>query len=49
MSSLDPKDAIADYSSLNETQMKTLDQWDSFFAKVSWPDLWVRNVSFPDS
>lgn len=34
MSSLDPKDAIADYSSLNETQMKTLDQWDSFFAKV---------------
>lgn len=35
MSSLDPKDAIADYSSLNETQMKTLDQWDSFFAKVS--------------
>lgn len=34
MSSLDPKDAIADYSTLNETQMKTLDQWDSFFAKV---------------
>lgn len=34
MSSLDPKDAIADYSSLNEAQMKTLDQWDSFFAKV---------------
>lgn len=39
MSSLDPKDAISDYSSLNETQMKTLDQWDSFFAKVGSPAL----------
>jgi hypothetical protein len=35
MSSLDPKDAVSDYSTLNEAQMKTLDQWDSFFAKVS--------------
>ncbi|KLT46185.1 cytochrome b5, partial [Cutaneotrichosporon oleaginosum] len=33
MSSLDPKDAVSDYSTLNEAQMKTLDQWDSFFAK----------------
>jgi len=35
MSSLDPKDAIPDYSTLNEAQMKTLDQWDTFFEKVS--------------
>lgn len=34
MSSLDPKDAVADYSSLTEAQMKTLDQWESFFEKV---------------
>ena len=34
MSSLDPKDAVADYSGLNEAQMKTLDQWESFFEKV---------------
>ncbi|KAK1925462.1 cytochrome b5 [Papiliotrema laurentii] len=33
MSSLDPKDAVADYSGLNEAQMKTLDQWESFFEK----------------
>jgi hypothetical protein len=33
MSSLDPKDAVADYSSLTEAQMKTLDQWESFFEK----------------
>lgn len=35
MSSLDPKDAVPDYSGLNEAQMKTLDQWESFFEKVS--------------
>jgi hypothetical protein len=35
MSSLDPKDAIADYSSLTEAQVKTLDQWEAFFEKVS--------------
>jgi len=35
MSSLDPKDAIADYSSLTEAQIKTLDQWEAFFEKVS--------------
>jgi hypothetical protein len=34
MSSLDPKDAIADYSSLTEAQVKTLDQWEAFFEKV---------------
>lgn len=34
MSSLDAKDAVADYSTLTEAQRKTLDQWDSFFAKV---------------
>ncbi|XAO27129.1 hypothetical protein I312_105971 [Cryptococcus bacillisporus CA1280] len=33
MSSLDPKDAVADYSSLNEGQMNTLNQWESFFEK----------------
>lgn len=36
MSSLDPKDAVPDYSALSEAQMKTLDQWESFFEKVSW-------------
>lgn len=35
MSSLDPKDAHADFSNLNDTQKKTLDDWSSFFAKVS--------------
>jgi hypothetical protein len=35
MSSLDPKDAVADYSSLTEAQMKTLDQWEAFFQKAS--------------
>ena len=34
MSSLDPQDAVADFSSLNAAQMKTLDQWESFFEKV---------------
>jgi hypothetical protein len=34
MSSLDPKDAVPDYSSLNEAQRKTLDQWETFFEKV---------------
>ena len=34
MSSLEPKDAIPDYKSLNEAQMKTLDQWETFFEKV---------------
>ncbi|RSH87962.1 uncharacterized protein EHS24_000485 [Apiotrichum porosum] len=33
MSSLDPKDAVADYSPLNEAQMKTLDGWETFFQK----------------
>lgn len=36
MSSLDPKDAVSDYSSLTEAQVKTLDQWESFFEKVSY-------------
>jgi hypothetical protein len=39
MSSLDPKDAVSDYSSLNEAQIKTLDQWEGFFEKVSAPRL----------
>ena len=34
MSSLDPKDAVPDYSGLNDGQRKTLDQWESFFEKV---------------
>ncbi|WVR06059.1 hypothetical protein IAU60_003087 [Kwoniella sp. DSM 27419] len=33
MSSLDIADAVPDYSSLNEAQMRTLDQWESFFEK----------------
>ncbi|KAL0241970.1 hypothetical protein I308_106144 [Cryptococcus tetragattii IND107] len=33
MSSLDPRDAVADYSSLNEGQMNTLNQWEAFFEK----------------
>ncbi|WRT64367.1 uncharacterized protein IL334_001299 [Kwoniella shivajii] len=33
MSSLDIKDAVPDYSSLNETQLNTLNQWESFFEK----------------
>lgn len=37
MSSLDPKDAVSDYSSLNEAQIKTLDQWEGFFEKVNAP------------
>lgn len=43
MSSLDPKDAVADYSSLNEGQMNTLNQWESFFEKVR-----VRGVTVAD-
>nr|XP_019015155.1 uncharacterized protein I206_01243 [Kwoniella pini CBS 10737]OCF53936.1 hypothetical protein I206_01243 [Kwoniella pini CBS 10737] len=35
MSSLNLEDAISDYSSLNETQMNTLNQWESFFEKVN--------------
>ena len=34
MSSLESKDAIPDVTGLDEAQMKTLDQWDSFFEKV---------------
>ncbi|EAL17542.1 hypothetical protein CNBM1080 [Cryptococcus deneoformans B-3501A] len=34
MSSLDPTDAVADYSSLNESQMNTLNQWEAFFEKI---------------
>ncbi|OCF54301.1 hypothetical protein L486_08215 [Kwoniella mangroviensis CBS 10435] len=33
MSSLDLKDAVPDYSSLNESQLNTLNQWESFFEK----------------
>ncbi|ODN77857.1 hypothetical protein L202_04971 [Cryptococcus amylolentus CBS 6039] len=33
MSSLDPGDAVADFSGLNETQMNTLNQWEAFFTK----------------
>jgi membrane-associated progesterone receptor component len=34
MSSLDPENAVADYSTLDEKERKTLDQWESFFEKV---------------
>lgn len=40
MSSLDPKDAVADYSPLNEAQMKTLDGWETFFQKVREGVIW---------
>ncbi|ODN92025.1 hypothetical protein L198_05697 [Cryptococcus wingfieldii CBS 7118] len=33
MSSLDPGDAVGDFSGLNETQMNTLNQWEAFFTK----------------
>lgn len=35
MSSLEAKDAVSDYSELDATQRKTLDQWEAFFEKVS--------------
>lgn len=44
MSSLDPKDAVADYSSLTEAQVKTLDQWESFFEKVRFFVCFDRGV-----
>ncbi|KAG9298190.1 hypothetical protein G9A89_002678 [Geosiphon pyriformis] len=31
--SKDPEDAVADYSTLDEEQLKTLDQWYEFFKK----------------
>ena len=31
MSSLKPQDAVADYSGLDEKEMKTLDEWYDFF------------------
>ncbi|KAJ3512496.1 hypothetical protein NLJ89_g3488 [Agrocybe chaxingu] len=33
MSSLKPEDAVADYSTLDEKDMKVLDDWHSFFSK----------------
>lgn len=33
MSSLDPRDAVADYSALSEGEMNTLNQWEAFFEK----------------
>jgi hypothetical protein len=38
MSSLKPEDAIPDYSTLNPQQRQTLDQWESFFERVSFRD-----------
>lgn len=35
MSSLKPEDAIPDYSTLDKTQCDTLNQWYTFFQKVS--------------
>ena len=45
MSSLDPKDAVPDYSGLNDGQRKTLDQWESFFEKVRSGCRWFRSGS----
>lgn len=39
MSSLKAEDAVADYSGLDEKQMKTLVQWEDFFTKVRNPPL----------
>ncbi|PFH46946.1 hypothetical protein AMATHDRAFT_153343 [Amanita thiersii Skay4041] len=33
MSSLNPEDAIADYSGLDEKDLKTLNEWHDFFSK----------------
>lgn len=41
MSSLDAKDAVADYSGLDDKQLKTLDQWESFFEKVYTCSAWL--------
>lgn len=35
MSSLKPEDAVSDYSTLDEKDMKVLDDWHSFFSCVS--------------
>ena len=35
MSSLDPKDAVADYSTLSDKHRETLDQWERFFQQAS--------------
>jgi len=43
MSSLEAKDAIADYSGLDPAQRKVLDQWESFFEKVC-----LRSISGTD-
>lgn len=37
MSSLDPEDAVPDYSALPENEMKVLDDWHSFFSYVHRP------------
>jgi membrane-associated progesterone receptor component len=44
MSSLEPKDAIPDFAGLNEAQLKTLDQWESFFEKVGDACLFEMSV-----
>jgi membrane-associated progesterone receptor component len=36
MSSLEAENAVADYSELNEKEMKVLDDWHSFFSYVSF-------------
>ncbi|KAI8073304.1 cytochrome b5-like heme/steroid binding domain-containing protein [Gongronella butleri] len=33
MSSLKPEDCVADYSTLTEKELETLDQWHAFFSK----------------
>jgi hypothetical protein len=35
MSSLDPRDAVADYSTLDDKQRETLDKWEQFFKQAS--------------
>jgi Cytochrome b5-like Heme/Steroid binding domain len=34
MSSLKPEDAVSDYSTLGESEMKVLDDWEGFFTSV---------------
>mgnify|MGYP001761567647 CR=1 FL=1 len=39
MSSLNPKDAVSDYSTLNDAQLKVLDDW---VRKLEWTSNWHR-------
>jgi hypothetical protein len=40
LSSLKPEDAVADWSTLEEKERKTLDDWHTFFTCVSYYNSW---------